>query len=63
MVGDIGGVVVFRLLIELKDVLFCSVGVVVLSWFSELVLGVLLKGLGVARSLPGEGTSLILNLP
>ena len=57
MVGDLGGVVFLRLLIELSEALFCSVGVVVLSWLRELVLGVLLKALCVSFPAFGDGAS------
>lgn len=55
--GDLGGVVVLRLFIELNEALFCSVGVVFLSWLKELELGVLFNGLGADLALFGKRAS------
>ena len=57
VVGDLGGVLVLRLFIELNEALFCSVGVVFLSWLKELELGVLFNSLGANLALFGERVS------
>ena len=62
MVGDLGGVLLLILLIELNDARFCNVGVVVLSWLREPLLGVLLIFL-VGLAMLGEAAPDVCGLP
>ena len=62
MVGDLGGVLLLRLLIELNEARFCNVGVVVLSWLREPLLGVLLIFL-VGLAMLGEAAPEVCGLP